>query len=122
MDPLYPSKTGPYAPTKDAVLQRGSDAKSWLRDRPERVIAVVSHATFLRTSVVQAQFANADYRIFDLAVHADKPEMIEWDTSAKPGGAMGRSPRGRVGVRSGDFKSRGKPQTTATPMPDERRT
>lgn len=102
LDTLYPSKTGPYLYSEEATLQRGRDALLWLFSRPESVIAVVSHASFLRTSVVRSRFANADYRVYDMT---SESELVEWESSKQAGGAMGRSPTGTVGVRSGDFKS-----------------
>ena len=44
--------------TLDALQQRVSAFADWLSDRPERVIAVVGHGTFLRT-LTDVGFANA---------------------------------------------------------------
>ncbi|KAI9652139.1 MAG: hypothetical protein M1831_007171 [Alyxoria varia] len=103
-DPEWPSKTGRYAYSKSAVENRGKEARLWLRQRPEQVIAVVSHSAFLRTSVAQARFANADYRVFEFAEGPeDNPELVEWKDTKERGGAMGRSPRGPQGVEPGEF-------------------
>ncbi len=69
VDPIYPAKSGPFGYNLDAVLQRGAIARAWLAERPEQVIAVVTHSAFLRTSVAHARFAKADYRVFDLIKH-----------------------------------------------------
>jgi hypothetical protein len=44
VDPEYPTKTGLYAFSKEGLTQRGIAARKWLRGRPEKVIAVVSHS------------------------------------------------------------------------------
>jgi hypothetical protein len=51
VDPKYPTKTGIYTFSKEGLTQRGIAAKKWLRSRPEKVIAVVSHSGFLRVGV-----------------------------------------------------------------------
>ena len=105
MDPEWPAKTGKYTYGRDAVLQRGHDARLWLRRRPEKVVAVVTHSAFLRTSVAYSRFANADYRIFEFAEGEDNVALVQWQMSDVRGGGMGRSPRGRVGVEPGDFRT-----------------
>lgn len=112
---LWPSKAGPFAYDREAVLQRGVEARLWLRRRPEKIIAVVSHSAFLRTSVASSRFANADYRIFEFADDSeDSPRLVQWEISEVRGGAMGRSAKGLMGIESGDFKPEGKhePQNT----------
>ena len=100
----WPSKTGRALYSKSAVARRGKEARLWLRQRPEKVIAVVSHSTFLRTGVVHARFANADYRVFEFADGLeDNLELVEWKDTKERGGAMGRSPRGSEGVEPGGF-------------------
>lgn len=105
VDPKWPAKTGKYAYERDAVLQRGHDARLWLRRRPEKVVAIVTHSAFLRTSVAYSRFANADFRVFDFAEGEDNVALLQWQMSDVRGGGMGRSPRGRVGVEPGDFRS-----------------
>lgn len=66
-----------------------------MRERPEKVIAVVSHAGFLRTAITHKRFANADYRIFGFA--RDEEGEIELDEdreTERRGGAMARSEKG----------------------------
>lgn len=114
---VWPSKSGPFAYDREAVLQRGRDARLWLRRRPEKVIAVVSHSAFLRTSVASSRFANADYRIFEFADDDEEsPRLVQWEMSEASGGAMGRSVKGPMGVEPGDFRVEGKqePDDTAT--------
>ena len=52
VDPEYPAKTGIYAFSKEGLTQRGIAARKWLRDRPEKVIAVVSHSGFVRLTFI----------------------------------------------------------------------
>jgi broad specificity phosphatase PhoE len=59
----YPTKSGIYAFTEEALNQRAKAAWKFLGERPESVIVVVSHNWFLR-AMVQRHFANADYRTF----------------------------------------------------------
>lgn len=63
------------------MTKRGIAARTFLRNRPEKVIAVVSHAGFLRTSLCSRRFENADYRIFNFGEEeeADIPALIEWE-------------------------------------------
>jgi broad specificity phosphatase PhoE len=51
VDPEYPSKKGLYEFSKRGLTQRGIEARKWLRNRPERIIAIVSHSGFLRVGV-----------------------------------------------------------------------
>lgn len=105
VDPIYPAKTGLYAYTQEAVLQRGVVARKWLKARSEKVIAVVTHAAFLRTSVAHARFANADYRIFKFPSEDDGDEMVESESTEARGGGMGRSGKGRMEIEEGDFRN-----------------
>jgi hypothetical protein len=111
LDPSYPSKTGLYANTQPAVLSRGQAVLKTLYTRPEKVIAVVSHSAFLRTSVTHRRFANADYRIFeyeDVIVGEDgkeKFELREWEQTSETGGGMGWSVKGIHGIEDDDFKN-----------------
>ncbi|KAK8079042.1 phosphoglycerate mutase-like protein [Apiospora phragmitis] len=51
--------------TRGAILARGQAVLRRLRDRPEKVVIVVSHSGFLRLGVSGCFCFNADYRIFD---------------------------------------------------------
>lgn len=103
MDPKYPSKDGIYAFTQTQVLRRGVVAKEWLKSRTEKVIAVVTHSAFLRTSVSNSRYANADYRIFGFKENGDGVELVQWETTEKAGGGMGRSQKGWMEIEEGDF-------------------
>ncbi len=97
VDPVYPTKTGRYTFSPEAVLQRGADCRAWLRARPEKVIAVVSHSGFLRVGVSNCGFGNADYRIFDFD---EDGRLVEWSETQMSGGGLGRSMPGYFGVES----------------------
>jgi broad specificity phosphatase PhoE len=51
VDPTFPDKTGLYEHSKRGLTERGIAARTWLRNRPEKIIAVVSHSGFLRVGV-----------------------------------------------------------------------
>ena len=107
MDPVYPAKEGLYAFSEEALLRRGVAARRWLRNRPEKVIAVVSHAGFLRVGMCHRKFENADYRIFDFRKDGDGEEefeLVESELTAAKGGGMGRSRDGYFGWEENDFK------------------
>lgn len=112
VDPAYPTKEGPYAFTRSAVLQRGQTVLRSLYRRPERVIAVVSHSGFLRTAITNKQFGNADYRIYDFEDNIE-PKIVDGveikfklkervETDLK-GGGMGWSEVGHHGITDEDF-------------------
>lgn len=110
MDPIYPSKTGAYAYTRKAVVARGINAKKWLKERPEKVIAVVSHSAFMRTAVVRSRFANADWRVFEFedgkwesSDESEGVDLVEWELTEERGGGMGRSMKGYMAIEEGDF-------------------
>lgn len=106
VDPAFTSKTGPYAFTRSATLSRGQTALKALYSRPEKVIAVVSHAGFLRTAISQCHFTNADYRIFDFADDVDEGKEIrlrERKSTEEKGGGMGKSWKGIATLEEGDF-------------------
>lgn len=100
VDPLYPSKTGLYAFTRQGLKQRGIEAKKWLKARPEKVIAVVSHSGFLRVGVSSCRYENADFRIFEFAEGDGEEglELVEWEITEKKGGGLGKSDKGRFPV------------------------
>ena len=106
----YPEKTGIYAFTPPAVLARGEACLAWLKARPEKVIAVVSHSGFLRVGIANRGFANGDYRVFDFVdgdelkasrsrEMDDRPGLLERDITRGKGG-LKTSWEGRQGVES----------------------
>jgi broad specificity phosphatase PhoE len=105
VDPDYPSKAGIYECSNDGLTNRGILAKEWLKNRPEKVIAVVSHSGFLRCAVSNRQYENADFRIFDFK--ADSLELVEWELTERPGeengGGLGKSPSGFYPMTSQDY-------------------
>lgn len=105
MDPLWPSKTGPYAFTRAATIARGQSCLSSLYNRPEKVIAVVSHSGFLRCAISLCKYANADYRIFDFKDKAEGAdlELVEWELTESNGGGLGESEKGRAEIEESDF-------------------
>lgn len=80
------------------MTERGIAARKWLKKRPEKVIAVVSHSGFLRVGVSYRGFQNADFRIFEFeesTKHDDiGGKLVEWEFTEKNGGGLGKSPKG----------------------------
>lgn len=103
VDPLYPSKTGRYAFTQAAIMQRKDDCLDWLRARPEKVIAVVSHSGFLRIAVSNCGYENADYRVFNFSEEGARNKLVEWDLTRENGGGLGISPKGFFGLESQNY-------------------
>jgi broad specificity phosphatase PhoE len=106
----FPEKSGTYAFTPQAVVARGELCLAWLKARPEKVIAVVSHSGFLRVGIANRGFANGDYRVFDFvdgdekkARRAqemdDRPGLVESDMT-RPKGGLKTSWEGKQGVES----------------------
>ena len=100
LDLIWPAKEGIYKYSKEAVEERGKKVKRWLKDREEKVIAVVSHAAFMRAGMYGRRFANADFRIFDFVDGNEEggdegveSGLKEWDLTDGSGG-LGRSPSG----------------------------
>ncbi|KIW01464.1 uncharacterized protein PV09_07221 [Verruconis gallopava] len=125
VDPAWPSKTGPYAFTRTATLERGQAVLQALYSRPEKVVAVVSHSGFLRTAVSQSHYANADYRVFDFEEKMAGKEyrLIERDGTREKGGGLGMSWKGWANVEEGDFPeeiTNEAREETPPPVPDER--
>lgn len=104
VDPKFPSKSGRWAFSEQAIRQRGSECLSWLRDRPEKVVAVVSHSAFLRIGIHPEKWANADYRIFDFTGDVGT-DIVEWKTTEENGGGMGKSAKGFVYAIDSDFQT-----------------
>ena len=96
VDPDYPSKKGLYEFSRKGLIQRGIEARKWLRNRPETVILVVSHSGFLRVAVSHRMYDNADFRIFDFGEGDDEigGKLIEWELTEANGGGLGKSPKG----------------------------
>lgn len=106
MGPIYPDKSDntPYAFTRSANAARGEACLKALYNRPEKVIAIVSHAGFLRTGITRRRFENADYRIFTFARDSEgRLELFEDATTEKRGGGMGRSAKGIYLLNDWDF-------------------
>jgi hypothetical protein len=93
---------------KEALIQRGIIAKRWLKARPEKVIAVVSHASFMRTVICNRKLDNADFRVFEFEGGEEKenegPRLVESEMTASTGGGMGRSYDGYFSWEENDFK------------------
>jgi len=92
LDPVYPDKTSSrgalYKYSKQAIITRAQVALEELYTRPEKVVVVVSHSSFLRQSVTGCWFDNADYRVFDFEERKsdDEPYRLkQWDFT-KTGG------------------------------------
>ena len=100
--PDYPVKTGRWAYSLTAITQRGIDCRRWLKARPEKVIAVVSHSGFLRVGISNTRYANADYRVFEF-VDDNFASLREWKTTEERGGGMGKSQKGIAYAEPSDF-------------------
>lgn len=81
------------------MTERGIRAKQLLKERPEKVIAVVSHSGFLRCGVSQKKYENADFRIFDFGEGVD---LVEWELTEQLGGGLGKSPKGVYPMSDGE--------------------
>ncbi|KAF8866436.1 phosphoglycerate mutase-like protein [Acephala macrosclerotiorum] len=103
VDPVYPSKTGIYEYTRQGLTERGTRAKKLIKERPEKVIAVVSHSGFLRCGVSQKKYENADFRIFNFGEGVD---LVEWELTEQAGGGLGKSPKGIYPMSEGDYPER----------------
>jgi len=103
---VFPSKEGLYAFSSEALLERGAAARKWLCNRPEKVIAVVGHAGFMRIGLCNRKFDNADWRVFNLEDSTDGkgPKFVEWESTNTNGGGLGSSPKGFFGWEVHDFK------------------
>ena len=109
VDPSWPAKAADtlYAFDEAKVLERAQACLRELHSRPEKVIAVVSHAGFLRTAVVNRRFENADYRMFQFTETTDETFRLELvEGLEQDRGMMGRSEGGVHGIRPDDFSSR----------------
>jgi broad specificity phosphatase PhoE len=115
VDPEFPSKTGLYEFSFQGLTQRGIEARRWLRNRPEKVIAVVSHSGFLRAAVSYRSYENADYRIFDFSDgHEDiGGKLVEWEQTESNGGGLGKSWKGIFHMKPGDYPPQAEGQVRA---------
>lgn len=106
VDPVFPAKSAdtPYAFTRAANAARGQACLSKFYNRPEKVIAVVSHSGFLRTAISKRRFANADYRIFTFRrAESGHLTLVENSVTSRKGGGMGRSEKGYQRIEEWDF-------------------
>jgi len=105
VDPKFPAKTGLYEYSKRGLTERGIEARRWLKSRPEKVIAVISHSGFLRVGVSYRMYDNADIRIFDFAEGYDDVggKLGEWELTEQKGGGLGRSAKGEYPMGPGDY-------------------
>ena len=106
VDPAYPDKSlgTPYAFTRSANIARGQACLQRLYDRPEKVIAVVSHSGFLRTAISKRRYDYADYRIFTFRRGREgELKLVEDAITQRKGGAMGRSETGVQRIEEWDF-------------------
>jgi broad specificity phosphatase PhoE len=108
IDPAFPAKEGLYEFSQAALIKRGIVAKRWLKAKPENVIAVVSHAGFLRMVICNRRFGNADFRILKFEdgeePESEGPRLVESELTAANGWGMGRSLDGYFGWEENDFK------------------
>jgi broad specificity phosphatase PhoE len=84
------------------LTERGSVARKWLKERKEKVVAVVSHDGFMRVGICQKKFGNADYRIFEF--NEDGLGLMEWESTEQSGGGLRTCPPGHFGWLPNDFK------------------
>lgn len=116
VDSAFPAKTGLYEFSKEGLTRRGIEVRRWLRNRPEAVVAVVSHSGFLRVGVSYCGYGNADFRIFDFARGPEHDEvggrLIEWELTKENGGGLGKSEKGVFGWETQTFpKKKGENHT-----------
>jgi broad specificity phosphatase PhoE len=100
-DEIWPKKDGIYAYSYESLIERGKVAQQWLKERPEKVVAVVSHDGFLRVGICGKKFGNADFRIFEFD---EGDGLVEWESTNSKGGGLGTCPKGRFGWLPSDFK------------------
>ncbi len=106
VDPKFPAKDGLYEFSPEVLTRRAVAARRWLKERPEKVIAVVSHAGFMRVGVSHCQFDNADFRIFEFADGEDEDvggRLVEWELTRERGGGLGKSMKGWFGMETQTF-------------------
>ena len=71
--------------------------------------------------IIDARYANADYRIFDYAPDAspEDPRLVEWALTADNGGGMGTSEKGRAEVEARDFPPEDKTKEVSDKLGDK---
>jgi broad specificity phosphatase PhoE len=113
VDPMYPAKTGLYEFSRTGLIQRGIACRKWLRERPEKVIAVVSHSGFLRVGVSYRLYENADFRIFDFGEGDEEigGRLVEWELTEQQGGGLGKSLKGVYLMKPGDYPAENETET-----------
>lgn len=112
VDSVFPKKEGLYEFSLEGLTERGVRARKWLRERKEKVIAVVSHDGFMRVGVSQRKYGNTDFRIFAFEENGeggDGLKLVEWEETEKNGGGLGTCPKGTFGWLPNDFKYMPKP-------------
>ncbi|ORY65847.1 histidine phosphatase superfamily [Pseudomassariella vexata] len=65
LDPVYPAKTGIYQYSEEVLLQRAHLARSWLFERKEKLVIVVTHSGFLKRTVKGTKYANTEFRTYE---------------------------------------------------------
>lgn len=103
-DGHYPAKTGPYEYSEKAINGRAQEFLSWVKERPEKAIIVVSHAGFLRVGLVRRDFMNADYRVFDFGTQGkgEGPfDLVEWEETSSTVDRDGQEKQGTRHVLTG---------------------
>lgn len=113
LDAEWPSKEGLYEWSVNGIENRGLTARKWLRNRPEKVIAVVSHGGFLRLGMSNRKYNNADFRVFDFEEGTEGDEdsqfkLKEWKLTEEKGGGLGQSYKGSFTWEDSDFKTMAK--------------
>jgi len=79
--------------------------RKWLRGRPEKVVAVVTHSGFLRVGVSCRWYENADFRTFGFGDGDEEVggRLVEWELMERKGGGLGKSQKGIVGWETQKF-------------------
>lgn len=113
MDPAFPAKKGLYEFSHKALTERGIVAKTWLHEREEKVIAVISHGGLcgwnLPKEIRQRRLQSFDFEENGLG-------LVEWKLTEDKGGGLGTSPKGHFGWLPKDFKYMPKRGATITEM------
>jgi hypothetical protein len=102
-DDVWPRKEGLYAYSYESLIERGKAARTWLKARPEKVIAVVSHGGFMRLGICGKRFGNADFRVSEFE-EGEGLGVVEWESTENKGGELGSCPKGHFGWLPNDFK------------------
>jgi hypothetical protein len=110
VDPVFPDMSSParkgYVHNRTAVLPMAQYGLEKLCCRHEKLITVVSHSALSRLAASGAQYANADYRIFDFEHRKNDSDAFllqERTSTSTQGGGMGRCVKENVTIGSGDL-------------------